>query len=114
MFATASPISPRCAASSDSRRRWRYARASTSTLPGCVVSSALGRSQVASKARDIPRLLLVTEIAPSDAHVGGIYLRDLCALYPAGALTVCVLAEEPIVWPESLRHVPYHLVRRPP
>lgn len=79
-------------------------------------NSQLSVSQGAPRQSDrsVPRLLLVTEIPPSDSHVGGIFLRDLCAFYPADKLSVCVIANESFEWPASLAHVRFHTVKKPP
>jgi glycosyltransferase involved in cell wall biosynthesis len=61
-----------------------------------------------------PRVLLVTDVAPGVAHVGGIWLRDLCAFLPAGRLGVVELEREPVAWPASLADVPHRSVALPP
>lgn len=39
----------------------------------------------------VPRILLLSNVAPSDPHVGGLYLRPLCDALPQGSLA-CVVA----------------------
>ena len=54
-----------------------------------------------------PRLLIVSPVAPVPEGVGGVYLRDLCLMYPADRLSFAILpgiGEGP--WPEPLRQAP--------
>ena len=54
-----------------------------------------------------PRILLVSPVAPVPEGVGGVYLRDLCLMYPADRLAFAILpgiGSGP--WPESLEAAP--------
>ena len=54
-----------------------------------------------------PRLLIVSPVAPVPEGVGGVYLRDLCLMYPADRLAFAILpgiGSGP--WPEALRGAP--------
>ena len=54
-----------------------------------------------------PRLLIVSPVAPVPEGVGGVYLRDLCLMYPADRLAFAILpgiGSGP--WPEALRAAP--------
>jgi len=42
-----------------------------------------------------PRILLFTPVAPVPSGVGGIFLHDLCSVYPASSLAVCVVTDTP-------------------
>ena len=55
----------------------------------------------------VPRLLIVSPVAPVPEGVGGVYLRDLCLMYPADRLAFAILpgiGSGP--WPEALRGAP--------
>src|SRR4029453_2106776 len=55
----------------------------------------------------VPRLLVVSPVAPVPEGVGGGYLRDLCLMYPADLLAFAILpgiGSGP--WPEALREAP--------
>ncbi len=54
-----------------------------------------------------PRLLIVSPVAPVPEGVGGVYLRDLCLMYPADRLAFAILpgiGSGP--WPEALAAAP--------
>ena len=54
-----------------------------------------------------PRLLIVSPVAPVPEGVGGVYLRDLCLMYPADRLAFAILpgiGSGP--WPDALRAAP--------
>jgi hypothetical protein len=54
-----------------------------------------------------PRLLIVSPVAPVPEGVGGVYLRDLCLLYPADQLAFAILpgiGSGP--WPAPLERAP--------
>lgn len=54
-----------------------------------------------------PRLLVVSPVAPVPEGVGGVYLRDLCLMYPADRLAFAILpgiGAGP--WPETLERAP--------
>jgi len=54
-----------------------------------------------------PRLLIVSPVAPVPDGVGGVYLRDLCLMYPADRLAFAILpgiGSGP--WPEALDGAP--------
>ena len=54
-----------------------------------------------------PRILLVSPVAPVPEGVGGVYLRDLCLMYPPDRLAFAILpgiGSGP--WPESLEAAP--------
>ena len=54
-----------------------------------------------------PRLLIVSPVAPVPEGVGGVYLRDLCLMYPAERLAFAILpgiGSGP--WPEPLYNTP--------
>ena len=58
-----------------------------------------------------PRLLIVSPVAPVPEGVGGVYLRDLCLMYPADKLAFAILpgiGSGP--WPESLERAPRMLL----
>ena len=54
-----------------------------------------------------PRLLVVSPVAPVPEGVGGVYLRDLCLMYPADKLAFAIL---PGIgngaWPDALSDAP--------
>jgi glycosyltransferase involved in cell wall biosynthesis len=51
-----------------------------------------------------PRLLIVSPVAPVPEGVGGVYLRDLCLMYPADRLAFAILPGIGLgPWPEALR-----------
>ena len=69
-------------------------------------SSANDRSDWRETSR-APRLLIVSPVAPVPEGVGGVYLRDLCLMYPADRLAFAILpgiGEGP--WPEPLEQAP--------
>ena len=43
----------------------------------------------------VPRLLLFTPVAPMPSGVGGIFLHDLCRMYPGESLAACVVSDDP-------------------
>ena len=54
-----------------------------------------------------PRLLIVSPVAPVPDGVGGVYLRDLCLMYPSDRLAFAILpgiGEGP--WPQALEEAP--------
>lgn len=54
-----------------------------------------------------PRLLVVSPVAPVPEGVGGVYLRDLCLMYPADRLSFAILPGiGGAPWPEELRQAP--------
>ena len=56
---------------------------------------------------DAPRLLIVSPVAPVPEGVGGVYLRDLCLMYPADRLAFAILpgiGSGP--WPQALDGAP--------
>jgi hypothetical protein len=59
------------------------------------------------RAVDVPRLLVVSPVAPVPEGVGGVYLRDLCLMYPADRLSFAIL---PGIghgaWPPTLADAP--------
>ena len=60
-----------------------------------------------AQATGVPRLLIVSPVAPVPEGVGGVYLRDLCLMYPADRLAFAILpgiGAGP--WPESLERAP--------
>jgi len=62
---------------------------------------------VQSQATPVPRILIVSPVAPVPEGVGGVYLRDLCLMYPADRLVFAILpgiGAGP--WPETLQHAP--------
>jgi glycosyltransferase involved in cell wall biosynthesis len=58
-------------------------------------------------ATDAPRILVVSPVAPVPEGVGGVYLRDLCLMYPADRLAFAIL---PGIgngaWPDALADAP--------
>ena len=61
----------------------------------------------ATPATTAPRVLIVSPVAPVPEGVGGVYLRDLCLMYPADRLAFAILpgiGSGP--WPESLETAP--------
>ena len=53
----------------------------------------------------VPKILIVSPVAPVPEGVGGVYLRDLCLMYPADHLAFAILpgiGNGP--WPRSLEH----------
>jgi glycosyltransferase involved in cell wall biosynthesis len=61
----------------------------------------------AAPAPTAPRVLIVSPVAPVPEGVGGVYLRDLCLMYPADRLAFAILpgiGSGP--WPESLENAP--------
>jgi hypothetical protein len=56
---------------------------------------------------EAPRVLLVSPVAPVPAGVGGVFLRDLCLMYPADRLSFAILpgiGDGP--WPAPLERSP--------
>ena len=56
---------------------------------------------------DVPRILVVSPVAPVPEGVGGVYLRDLCLMYPADRLAFAILpgiGTGP--WPDALAAAP--------
>ena len=73
-----------------------------------VASVVSGRdsSRVASVSQ-APRILIVSPVAPVPEGVGGVFLRDLCLLYPADKLAFAVLpGGGTSAWPATLAHTP--------
>lgn len=63
----------------------------------------------------LPRLLLLSDVVPGAPGVGGVYLEDLCALYPPDRLACCVIGEAPVEhWPSALARAARTSVPRPP
>jgi glycosyltransferase involved in cell wall biosynthesis len=61
----------------------------------------------AARRPSAPRLLIVSPVAPVPEGVGGVYLRDLCLMYPADRLAFAILpgiGSGP--WPEALDGAP--------
>jgi len=61
----------------------------------------------ATQPMSAPRLLIVTPVAPVPEGVGGVYLRDLCLMYPTDRLAFAILpgiGSGP--WPEALAAAP--------
>ena len=57
----------------------------------------------AALASEPPKLLLVSPVAPIPEGVGGVYLRDLCLMYPADRLAFAMLpGSSPGPWPDPL------------
>lgn len=68
------------------------------------VAHEAGGRRVADHA---PRVLIVSPVAPVPEGVGGVFLRDLCLLYPADRLAFAILpgiGSGP--WPEALARAP--------
>lgn len=62
----------------------------------------------------LPRLLLVSDMIPGAPGVGGVYLNDLCALYPADRLSCIAIGpwnQDP--WPATLAAAARTTVPRP-
>ena len=60
-----------------------------------------------ARPHDAPRLLIVSPVAPVPEGVGGVYLRDLCLMYPADRLAFAVLPGIGAgAWPEPLAQAP--------
>ena len=58
-------------------------------------------------AAEAPRLLIVSPVAPVPEGVGGVFLRDLCLLYPADRLAFAILPGGGNgAWPEPLNAAP--------
>ena len=58
-------------------------------------------------AAEAPRLLIVSPFAPVPEGVGGVFLRDLCLLYPADRLAFAILPGGGNgAWPEPLNAAP--------
>jgi glycosyltransferase involved in cell wall biosynthesis len=58
---------------------------------------------------------LISDVVPGMAGVGGVYLNDLCALYPADRLACCVIgASDEDPWPGTLARAVHTAVPRPP
>ena len=71
-----------------------------------VASVVSGRdsSRVASVSQ-APRILIVSPVAPVPEGVGGVFLRDLCLLYPADKLAFAILPSGGTgAWPATLAH----------
>jgi glycosyltransferase involved in cell wall biosynthesis len=73
----------------------------TASMP--VANGAAGQS----RATRAPRLLIVSPVAPVPEGVGGVYLRDLCLMYPSERLAFAILPGIGAgAWPESLERAP--------
>lgn len=73
----------------------------TASVP--VANDAARKAQ----ATRVPRLLIVSPVAPVPEGVGGVYLRDLCLMYPADRLAFAILPGIGAgAWPESLERAP--------
>ena len=60
-----------------------------------------------SPATHAPRLLIISPVAPVPEGVGGVYLRDLCLMYPADRLAFAILPGIGSgAWPEALDPAP--------
>lgn len=58
-------------------------------------------------ATGVPRLLIVSPVAPVPEGVGGVYLRDLCLMYPADRLAFATLPGIGAgAWPKTLERAP--------
>ena len=73
-----------------------------------AVSAAMASQRAAiPSSHAAPRILLVSPVAPVPEGVGGVYLRDLCLMYPADRLAFAIL---PGIghgtWPASLADAP--------
>ncbi len=69
--------------------------------------SAQNDANGATQPMSAPRLLIVSPVAPVPDGVGGVYLRDLCLMYPADRLAFAILpgiGSGP--WPEALAAAP--------
>ena len=69
--------------------------------------SARNDASRATLSASAPRLLIVSPVAPVPEGVGGVYLRDLCLMYPADRLAFAILpgiGSGP--WPEVLTGAP--------
>src|SRR5215831_8899532 len=63
----------------------------------------------------LPRSLLISDMVPGAPGVGGLYLHDLCALYPADRLACVAIGPwENAPWPTWLANTPRAIVPRPP
>ncbi len=63
----------------------------------------------------LPRSLLISDMVPGCPGVGGLYLHDLCALYPADRLACVAIGPwENVPWPTWLANTPRTTVPRPP
>jgi len=73
-----------------------------------AVSEALRRGRAdARNTTSAPRILVVSAVAPVPEGVGGVYLRDLCLLYPADRLAFAILPGIGSgAWPEPLDTAP--------
>ena len=56
-----------------------------------LASVSVDPGRDAAGVRHAPRLLLVSPVAPVPEGVGGVYLRDLCLMYPPGHLAFAIL-----------------------
>lgn len=55
----------------------------------------------------VPRILLISNVPPVPSGVGGVFLRDLCELYPKGHLAFALTTgTDPAVWPAQLAGAP--------
>jgi len=62
----------------------------------------------------LPRLLLISDMVPGAAGVGGLYLQDLCALYPADRLACVAIGPwQAASWPPWLASARHTTVLRP-
>ena len=72
-----------------------------------VSSAASSGRTTARPSPSAPRILVVSPVAPVPEGVGGVYLRDLCLMYPADRLAFAIL---PGIghgtWPASLAGAP--------
>jgi hypothetical protein len=65
------------------------------------------RAREASASGGVPRLLIVSPVAPVPEGVGGVFLRDLCLMYPAEQLAFAILPGIGSgAWPEQLSAAP--------
>ena len=72
-----------------------------------AVSPVPAREASAQPRTDAPRLLIVSPVAPVPEGVGGVYLRDLCLMYPADRLSFAILPGIGTgAWPAPLDKVP--------
>jgi hypothetical protein len=72
-----------------------------------VSDVAMPNAERGSTRTTAPKLLIVSPVAPVPDGVGGVYLRDLCLMYPADRLGFAIL---PGIgrgaWPHALRDAP--------
>ncbi|HUQ80033.1 MAG TPA: glycosyltransferase [Gemmatimonadaceae bacterium] len=63
----------------------------------------------------LSRLLLVSDMVPGAPGVGGLYLNDLCALYPSERLACAAIGPwDQTPWPATLENAARTVIPRPP